>query len=36
MQNNTQDIKSNKEIKLPIALVNLATSPANILSAYNS
>lgn len=36
LQNNIQDIKSNEEIKLLIALVNLAASPANILSAYNS
>jgi len=36
LQNNIQDVKSNEEIKLPIALVNLAASPANVLSAYNS
>jgi len=35
LQNNIQDIKSNEEIKLLIALVNLAASPADVLSAYN-
>jgi len=36
LQNSIQDIISSEEIKLPTALVNLAASPANGLSAYNS